>query len=928
MVLRKEANRKNDPGKAGRGTSGTEASLSYHVFPVENSNPGQHNTYDQEPGIEAQQLQPTGNLLEYAESRINHLSAQLTERTNELERLREYTAQLEEGEKGLIQELTQQLSIKDQEISRIASLCAKKESENRKLSASFEANVNSQREYADRIKSILVRKEAETAKLVDGLQVELGKKDAEIASLRSSLFEKKQDSAISLAEENLPAMQAAALQQELESRNRELKKLEKLFLEEQKLNAATQNRLKQQILEITGHAEQLKSFIVEKEKIIQSLESTFEGRLAAKDSELGHVKGLLHTALPAKEHGGVMGAKSKNIGNAERLMLHLKKELERKETEIISLREQVLKESKAGSLIASGRGADSGYQGFNSAHVELLLRNSEEKDHELKRLEKALFDEQRLNKSVQTRLKEQMAEMAGQIEGLKSFIIEKEKLAQNLESAFEKRIAAKEEELRHFKGIIHAKPETKLHRQLDELKSELHIKEETAKLMAEEVAKVKEQSALLRKRLEERQRIFFESEKAYEELIAKLREQHEARLKAMVQESSQKEATLKATIEEERVKMQQEITLMREKEKQIDETLHAFATTSQQLIKLQGTGELGEAAAGVEIETVNERAKQLDEQAKYLESKEAELKNLLTSTESRIAELKSKEAEIDRKEQLLLREQEAIGKELDVLASAGVEISRSKEYIQQKLEQIGGFGQSPVQSQQAWQPKQPMHVPIEIAEEQQDRQFLPKAKPQQRQQPSMREMGLGQLGAGPGVEEAQEEEGIDVPRFTGLSPETTVKETPLEATEEDEALTSSAPAIKAVAAQKPKAAKLTKPLTKKRQKIAVKKLKAGKMLKKPALHQRKMKPTIQPQVKTQAKPAPKEPAKGLPLELTAKPDQELFTELGGYSELEEIRSIAEVGLQHGDSIEQIRQSLTVSGYSKKNIEKVLSSIRK
>ncbi len=48
-------------------------------------------------------------------------------------------------------------------------------------------------------------------------------------------------------------------------------------------------------------------------------------------------------------------------------------------------------------------------------------------------------------------------------------------------------------------------------------------------------------------------------------------------------------------------------------------------------------------------------------------------------------------------------------------------------------------------------------------------------------------------------------------------------------------------------------------------------------------------------------------------------NQELFTEMGGYSEVDEIKSIAEVGLQHGDSIEQIRESLLVSGYSKQNL---------
>ena len=57
-------------------------------------------------------------------------------------------------------------------------------------------------------------------------------------------------------------------------------------------------------------------------------------------------------------------------------------------------------------------------------------------------------------------------------------------------------------------------------------------------------------------------------------------------------------------------------------------------------------------------------------------------------------------------------------------------------------------------------------------------------------------------------------------------------------------------------------------------------------------------------------------------------EQELFSAIGGYSELEEIKSIAEVGLQHGDTLEQIKESLIATGYSKNNVEKVLSSVRK
>ncbi|MEK6854384.1 MAG: hypothetical protein AABX60_03540, partial [Nanoarchaeota archaeon] len=277
MVLRKEASRKNSSGKTG---GKPETSLKYQVFRVEPISQlrsiGRNQALSEEPDAASEatasrplQQQPTNNSVEYAESMINNLSAQIIEKTNELERLRGYTAQLEEGEKGLIQELTRQLAIKDHEIGRIAALCAKKEAENRKLSFSFEANINSQMEYAERIKSILVKKEGETAKLIEGLQRELEKKDAEIASLRTTLFKKNQRSEPSLPAESFHSGQIRTLQRELESKNQELKKTERQFLDEQKLTKAVQERLKQQILEMTGQIGQLKFFIVEKEKIIQ-----------------------------------------------------------------------------------------------------------------------------------------------------------------------------------------------------------------------------------------------------------------------------------------------------------------------------------------------------------------------------------------------------------------------------------------------------------------------------------------------------------------------------------------------------------------------------------------------------------------------------------------------------------------------------------
>ncbi|MBN2454300.1 hypothetical protein JXB11_02015 [Candidatus Woesearchaeota archaeon] len=60
-------------------------------------------------------------------------------------------------------------------------------------------------------------------------------------------------------------------------------------------------------------------------------------------------------------------------------------------------------------------------------------------------------------------------------------------------------------------------------------------------------------------------------------------------------------------------------------------------------------------------------------------------------------------------------------------------------------------------------------------------------------------------------------------------------------------------------------------------------------------------------------------------------DEGAFFSADGYSELDEIRSVIEVGLQHGDSVEQIKKSLVGSGYPKEQVEKAareLSVIKK
>lgn len=717
---------------------------------------------------------------------------------------------------------------------------------------------------------------------------------------------------------------------------------QELFQSDMKLKQLTD-----QLIRKSSELERLRDYVTKLEEGENSLIRELTRQLATKDGEISRIAALY--AKKEAENRKLSTAFEAHIisekENAERIRAlllrkeqdtvssteQLRKELERKDAEVTSLRNSLIQTRQVSR-------AELPDNSVYLKQIQHLQKKLQDRETEANRLERGFLEEQKLNKSAQSRLKEQIASTASQLEELKSFLIEKENLVQNLEAAFEKRLAAKDEELRRLKTAIEHKPATGLHREADRLRSELQVKEEASKMMAEEMAKLKEQSALIRRRLEERQRVFFESERAYEELIAKLREQHDMRVRQLVNEASQKEAALASALEEEKSKLKRETALIREKEKQIDETLQAFTTTSERLIKLGSAGQSAEGAIGVEVEAMHERQKQLEEKSKYLESKESELKIMLSATEARIAELKAKEAETERKEQLLLQEQQAINRELDVLSNAGIEIGKSRQYLQQKLEQISSIP-LPVSSQ-SLQPQPPQTVGYLAQQEAQQ----PKPQPAPWPAPHKAEQQETELGftQSQGVQEAQEEEQLKTPRFSGISSAPTeVQEAVTELADEGgmaeaakTATTTKAAIIqkqevKSAAASKIKPIKLTK--TQQRQLAKKAKLEAKRQLRqkltvKPPQLQKQTAPSATPSKPSQIA-APKEMAIGA-READGHTGQELFTELGGYSEVDEIKSIVEVGLQHGDSLEQIRESLLVSGYSKQNIEKALSGIKK
>jgi hypothetical protein len=727
---------------------------------------------------------------DYGNLHAKNISEQLAQKTSDLERLREYVTQLEEGERGLMQELTRQLAVKDEEVSRVAALYAKKEAENRKLSESFEAHVVSERENAEKIKSLLIKKERENSVNIETLKREIGAKDSEILSLQKSLISKSSNdtdfrriqellqsesisgSANARQKEQLLFMekQVESLKSLVSAKDETVKKLRAL-LESETVGGSTQLRLKEQLSFMGEQVESLRSLVSEKDVTINKLEEAFD-------------------------------AKCTNVTSTLRL------ELEQKKEELKGLKRMLFE--------AQRKSPNSSMQvehGFALKQVEALNQKVSDMNNENQELQRSFIEEQKLNKSVQERLRSQISSMSLQLEELKSLLIEKEKLLQGLENAFEKRIAAKEEELSELINESRNRPEPRFHRDVDNLKEELKIKEQSSQTLSEEVAKQKEQIGILHKRLEERQRIYSESEKAYELIIGRLREQHHARVSSLITESAQKEAAMKAGLESERSRVQNEARLMKEKEKQIEETIVSFTAISEQMLKL-GTASL----PGEEGSLISAK-QELDKKGKELESRELELKELLSRAEEKINELKARESVVEGKEQLLFKQQEALNRQLDILNNVGIEIGKSKQYLENKLEGIASSSE--------------------------------KDDGQEFELPEFQEMPRAQHMAENKVNE--------------------------------EALHSS------IDANKPSK---SRPLA---ENIQLKPIKSV------------LKANIPPLRNEQ---------------------QELFSEIGGYSETEEIKSIVEVGLQHGNSIDLIKESLIVSGYSRQNIEKVLNNFSK
>ena len=479
---------------------------------------------------------------------------------------------------------------------------------------------------------------------------------------------------------------------------------------------------------------------------------------------------------------------------------------------------------------------------------ESLKEDLDRKNEEAERLRALAFSQERVVKQ----LNNQVIEYKKRISRFETFLEEKELMMDKLERNFSQQLKNKDYEIGKLSGETSkqvGRKDLKLQEEIVKLKTKLEAKEEGLSELAESFANLKEKNRILGRRLEERQKLFVESENTYNRLVHSLREQHERRIKEIIHRSTHQEIILRTELDKLKAEQNGKEAEVAEKQKEIDDTLLQFAETSKKLLAIKGL----EGFSDLDIS-----AAQLKEKEDYLKKKGAELASLLEEAAEKVSEANRKEAEIAKREEMLLKEQEAVNNELAILKSAGISIGMDRRYLKEKIEEYAA----------------------------------PRAVEQPR---AFREESLPEMPEIVEEKPADELEAVEAPALTAVS-------------EKEE----KADVLGILRKQPSGIAKAEKPLPKKNGMVFRQAETKARLLPKPP--SRIMKARIE-------RPKLKEAL------IKQAERQDAFPEESGYGEVEEIKSIIGIGLQHGDSLERIEESLISSGYSKKNIEKAVQEAK-
>lgn len=401
---------------------------------------------------------------------------------------------------------------------------------------------------------------------------------------------------------------------------------------------------------------------------LKGLPEFYVNRVSAKESEIKRLRAYIEEL---ENSGKSLSAEyAEQIAEKDRQVRQLVNMLKLREESNRMLSEKLDSRTRnERDYVERIKSAISRKEEFNREIIGKLTEDLSRKNEEVDRLRDAAMRQERLVK----RLESEIAEYRKRQESLEVFLQEKGSMMDKLEKSFAQQMRNKDYEMERLGSELRkqfdSKPAARSTEEIAVLKVKLGAKEDELNGILQELATLREQNRIALKRLDERQRLFVESEKTYNGLVNSLQLQHEKRAKELMSANSKREVELRTEIERMKAGQREKETLLAEKESRIDETLLQFSETSKRLLELKGAE--GAADAGT---TIIE-----------LKKKEAEIANLLKDADERIKAAVIKEQEVERRESLLAKEQEAINSELSILSNAGVEIRKDREYLKEKI---------------------------------------------------------------------------------------------------------------------------------------------------------------------------------------------------------------------------------------------------
>ncbi len=711
-------------------------------------------------------------------------------------------------------------SSKESEIERLRAYIEELESSGKKLSAEYAGQIAEKDRQVRRLTELLGGVENLGESTLKELNAKVRAKKDYLESISSSLWKKERM--------NKEAIDNLAGQ--LRAKNREMEKLRLTLVSQQRIEKRLCEKAPEKTISVVygkgagneKELERLRSYALELENSGKRLSAEYAEQLSGKDRQMRQLVNMLKLR---EESNRLLSEKLDGKARAER------------------------------DYVERLKGAISRKEEFNRETIEKLTGEISRKNAEIDGLREAATRQERLVK----RLESEVAEYRKRQESLEAFLHENDSTKHKLEKNFAQQMRNKEGEIERLgselRKQLDSRPAARNHEEVSALKIKLEAKDEEITGALQELANLREQNRIALKRLDERQKLFVESEKTYNRLVNSLQLQHEKRVKELMGANSRREVELRTEIERLKAGQREKEALLAEKESRIDETLLQFSETSRRLLELKGVEGGGADVTG-------------------LKEKQEEIGRLLEEAEKRIEEAVRKEREVAGREAMLVKEQEAINAELSILRNAGVEVQKDREYLKGKIRRYGFLGKET-------RLEQPALVGGETAPEAPE-EYASEIQPE-----------APEVAEAPDVEEAAEEvngkaEALEILRRPGKAGVGEEGQLPLPAEPEAKAKKG----VKGVFKQAKSRVKHlpNPPLRSIRAKVE--------------------RPKIREALMRQAE------------------RKEAFPEVGGYGEIHEIESIIGIGLQHGDSIEQIRSSLEASGYSRQNIEKAFRQVKK